>query len=76
MITSGVVSTMFAVAALVSPVAAGWAAESCELWSSAGWQCGPGDARDLLRQVALTGAFSALAAALMWHRPTGSSKAD
>ena len=57
---TGVVSTMFAVAALVSPVAAGWAAEKF------GW----------LAVWALVALFSALAAALMWHRPTGSSKAD
>ena len=57
---TGVVSTMFAVAALVSPVAAGWAAEKL------GW----------LAVWALVALFSALAAALMWHRPTGSSKAD
>ena len=56
---TGVVSTMFAVAALVSPVAAGWAAEKL------GWLA-------VWAPVAL---FSALAAALMWHRPTGSSKA-
>ena len=53
---TGIVSTMFAVAALMSPVTAGWAAERF------GW----------LAVWALVALFSAVAAALMWHRPTGS----
>lgn len=56
---TGIVSTMFAAAALVSPVTAGWTAEQ------SGW----------LAVWALVALFSALAAALMWHRPAGSNQA-
>ena len=55
---TGIVSTMFAVAALVSPIAAGWAAEQL------GW----------LPVWSLVALFSAVAAALMWHRPSGSTR--
>ena len=57
---TGIVSTMFAAAALASPVAAGWTAEQF------GW----------LAVWTLVALFSAVAAALMWRRPAASDKAD